>query len=362
MVCKARLFNGKNPTGVDVCVRIDRVHMIIEQDGGQQKLPLPDITLRKAGFDEKGLACSWEEEGGNVEIQILDPNDVQILLRGMPEDLAAQYRTIAKQHRKVKRWRGVGFLAVLLFLCLPFIALLLFYLKADTLANWASSMTPIEAEVMIGSESIKYLKSDLTLSQEGQRWEIIDTLGDTLSKNAQFNYQFYLSEDEEVNAFALPGGFVVVNSGLVANCETLEQLAGVLAHEIQHVEQRHSLEAIYKQLGFDAMWSVVIGDMSGIVSLIASDLAELSFSRDAEREADIEGFKALHKANINPVGMVDFFAKLGHSHSSDSQWLSTHPSNHERAETLGSMIKKNDTHSYPDLSRTLDIQWPLALD
>jgi len=120
--------------------------------------------------------------------------------------------------------------------------------------------------------------------------------------------EFYVADDASVNAFAMPGGFIVMNTGLLTLADNAEQVAGVLAHEIQHVEKRHSLNGMVKSAGLMVTVSLVFGDLSGVAAL-GSDLIRLKFSRQHEAEADIEGLKALVVSGISPTGMRDFFSE-----------------------------------------------------
>ncbi len=108
-------------------------------------------------------------------------------------------------------------------------------------------------------------------------------IGGRLTQGSRYQYKFHVALDKSVNAFAMPGGFVVVHTGLIQLAESPEELAGVLAHEIQHVEQRHSLRAMAQSLGLYAVLSLLVGDTSGLASL-GGDLLKLKFSRNHETE------------------------------------------------------------------------------
>jgi predicted Zn-dependent protease len=149
-------------------------------------------------------------------------------------------------------------------------------------------------------------------------------------------YRWFVADRPDVNAFAAPGGVVVVFSGLIRAAGSAEELAGVLAHEVAHAELRHTLRGVIKSIGLRALAATVTGDISGSVFAdAAARLTELRFSRDAEREADAEGLRRLVAARIDPSGMIRFYEKLSAGQRfSPPSILSTHPAGGERLDSL----------------------------
>jgi predicted Zn-dependent protease len=146
----------------------------------------------------------------------------------------------------------------------------------------------------------------------------------------------------------------VVHAGLIRGADSAEELAGVLAHEIAHVELRHSLNGAIKNLGLRALFALVLGDVSGtFAGDIASQLTELKFSRDAERDADREGLRRLVAGAISPHGMPRFFEKLAAKEGKTGEALalvSTHPSSSERIEILKREIAALPAREYVALN------------
>lgn len=114
-------------------------------------------------------------------------------------------------------------------------------------------------------------------------------------------------------------------------------MAGVLAHELNHVLQRHGLERIIKQLGFVAVVSIVLGNppgLGGVMKQLGIELMTLKFGRAQEMEADTTGLDLLHRAKVNPEGMITFFQRLAEKDEGRVEWLSTHPMSSARADHL----------------------------
>lgn len=146
-----------------------------------------------------------------------------------------------------------------------------------------------------------------------------------------FRFRFLVVNDPDVNAFALPGGYVVVNSGLLAAAETGEELAGVLGHELSHVTLRHSTERLAGSLGTTVALALLFGFVDvGAPAYTLSYLAGLHYEREQELAADDTGRELLAKAGISPLGMATFFERLSNS-LAPPELLSTHPDPGNRA-------------------------------
>jgi predicted Zn-dependent protease len=230
-----------------------------------------------------------------------------------------------------RRWpRELAVLLVLL-VTLP----LLVIWGARGLAEAAAMRLPPAMDEKLGRPSWEALKLSGKSCRDpaaehyvrGLLERLIAALGDT-----PFRFELMLVDTPEVNAFALPGGFIVVNSGLLAQARTGDEVAGVLAHELSHVTLRHSTKRIAGGLGVSAALALLLGSIDlGAPAYTLSYLASLGYERDQEREADEHGQALLERAGISPLGMATFFERLSSSLSSP-ELLSTHPDPGDRAE------------------------------
>ena len=147
-----------------------------------------------------------------------------------------------------------------------------------------------------------------------------------------FHFELMVVDAPDVNAFALPGGFVVVNAGLLAEAETGEEVAAVLGHELSHVTLRHSTKRIAGGLGAAAALGLVLGVVDlGAPAYTLAHLSGLGYERAQEQEADAHGLELLVRAGISPLGMATFFERL-QSSLRPPELLSTHPDPGGRAE------------------------------
>ena len=169
-----------------------------------------------------------------------------------------------------------------------------------------------------------------------------------LQVNSTYNMHVAVIDDENPNAFALPGGYLVVHHSILKRMQQPEELAALLGHETGHVQMRHTTRDLFRSLSSYLFISFIFGDISGITAVImqnADVLKRLEYSRHLEREADEFSFRVLQQSRINPQGLVLLFTHLkeeqGAENSNGTQeFLSTHPAFDARITAMKSMIEQ----------------------
>lgn len=163
--------------------------------------------------------------------------------------------------------------------------------------------------------------------------EILQRLEEAAPPNP-YSFRVYIIDNEMVNALAAPGGHIIVFTGLLEATESPEELAGVLAHEMQHVLKKHVTRGIFQEMSTGMLMSFVLGDFRG-ASRAVQTVGNLRYSRISEDEADRLGAELLIKAGIDTKGMADFFDRLSSRGTlMPVKYLSTHPAPDERAENV----------------------------
>jgi predicted Zn-dependent protease len=152
-----------------------------------------------------------------------------------------------------------------------------------------------------------------------------------------------------VNAAALPGGNIVIFEQLLRHSNGPDEVAGVLAHEIAHVEERHVTQALLRELGM----GIFIAAFGGTTGASVNDLMAASYSRDSEREADAGAITALRRAGISPLPTADFFGRMARKEGKLSErlsYISSHPVTRERQRRFAASADELRTYR-PSLSR-----------
>jgi len=217
----------------------------------------------------------------------------------------------------------------------------------------------IEKEMALGRELSLEVEQDTRLVTDPVINEYVNRTGQLLVRHSDCKVPFNIKvvDDDEVNAFALPGGFFYVNTGLILAAEDEAELAGVMAHEIAHVCARHATRNLTRGelTQYASLPLMFLGGPVGYalrqVSTIAMPLSFLKFSRDAEREADLLGMEYQYTAGYDPTAMVDFFERLDveekETHNFVARAFMTHPMTDDRirrAENLLEVLPDHDSY------------------
>jgi len=209
---------------------------------------------------------------------------------------------------------------------------------ARPLAAW----TPPALEARFGANMEAQLKVAFRPCKGDPRGSaILSELGDRLSEGSAstFDIRVQAVRAPFVNAFALPGGAILVTDDLIAQARTPDELAAVVAHEIAHVERRHAMQAAWRSMGAGLLLDAVVGGGTGAgqqAVLLAGGFADQRFSRDLETEADARAIQMLGAQDISTRGMADFFGRMANRKDDPrlrraAEWFATHPDTGERA-------------------------------
>ena len=211
-----------------------------------------------------------------------------------------------------------------------------------------------QQEVQMGTEYAQQINSQLPIVRDPEVQRYINVLGDSIAKLADdrsLDWQFFVVNANEVNAFAVPGGYVYVNRGLIERAQRMDQLAGVLGHEIGHVTRRHSVQQMEKAQGANVgvtlacvLTSVCNNQAAGALINVGGSALFAKFSRDDEAEADAEGVKNVVRAGIDPRGIPEMFQILlderNRSPGSVESWFATHPLEENRIQATQAQIAR----------------------
>ncbi|HVF40098.1 MAG TPA: M48 family metallopeptidase, partial [Gemmatimonadaceae bacterium] len=201
-----------------------------------------------------------------------------------------------------------------------------------------------QQEVQMGTEYAQQINSQLPIVSDPELNRYINVLGDSIARltsRADLDWRFFIVDSREVNAFAVPGGFIYVNRGLIERTDEMSELAGVLGHEIGHVVRRHSIEQMEKAQGANigvtlacVLTSICNSDIAQAGINIAGGAVFARFSRQDELEADQEAVNNTVRARISPVGIVSMFQTLINERKNRpggvAAWFATHPLEEDR--------------------------------
>ena len=343
----ALCFGDEFPAGGSPClvhVEAQGLTIVCTVGGGQQQaeaVPFSSVTVSAGGLDHDQLVLQWVGPAGQRTMYLKNLDVIRAFRQAAPDQLTMPLERAAEQVRHVRRrhrmvWGIVGGSLLALVLGLWF--------GSGLLVELAVNRIPIEWEQKLGESAYRDFLTQHETVYDGLSVNAITEMTQRLARHAPNNpYTFEVTvvKSDVVNAFALPGGYIVVFTGLMKKATSAEEVAGVLAHELNHVLQRHGLERIVKQMGFVAVVSIVLGNSSGlggVMKQLGVELMTLKFGRAQETEADLTGLQLLYRAKIEPSGMITFFERLAEKDQGRVEWLSTHPMSSARADRLKAQL------------------------
>jgi Zn-dependent protease with chaperone function len=184
-------------------------------------------------------------------------------------------------------------------------------------AIYSYKFVPTTVDTMLGDTSKDMVESQFTICKDSKSESILnESIKTLIPKNSPFKYEVKLISNEQPNAFAVSGGKIYVLSGLFEYAKNSEEVGGVLAHEIAHVERRHHIRNLLKGLSTAFVISVFIGPGIGDLEVLetltelGSTLMVLSYSRQFEEEADEYGIQFMSQSGYHPKGMASFFKSM----------------------------------------------------
>ena len=199
-----------------------------------------------------------------------------------------------------------------------------------------------QQEMQMGQQASMDINRQLPMVNDPTVTSYVNQLGDRIANHGQrgINYTFFVVNSDVVNAFAVPGGYVYVNRGLIERAGNMSELAGVLAHEISHVELRHSVKQMEQAQGANTaitLGTILLGQPSSVGAAainVAGSAIFAKFSRTDETEADDNAIPLLMATGVNPEGLVTMFQRLLQLEQSHpgalTQFFSTHPTTQSR--------------------------------
>jgi predicted Zn-dependent protease len=221
-----------------------------------------------------------------------------------------------------------------------------------TVGGCAPAMTT-QQEVQAGADYARQINAQLPILRDQYTNQYINQLGRQIAAQADqrgIPYTFYVVNSDVVNAFAIPGGHIYINRGIIERADNVAQVAGVLAHEVAHVAERHGIQQAQRAQNANTMLGVLYGVLlrrnPGGVEQAAVQVGGTAvfagYSREAERDADRAAVAYLMRSGYSPNGLPQFFAKMQaeqqRNPSKVEQWFATHPGTNERIQVTQTMI------------------------
>ena len=284
----------------------------------------------------------FEKYGSLLEIR--NKNFSDRILKVDDADFTQKFYSVMKQNKQIDihtRLLHLGLkkitaIAVFLF-CLIILA---YFFVLPPIAEKSAELLPESFDDEIGNV---YMNAFLNENEiDSTKTKYLEQFAKELNLKNKKPLRFAVVESDEVNAFALPNGQIVVYSAILKNMKKPDELAALIGHEASHINNRHSTKMLCRNLAGYMVVSLLFSDVNGVMAVLtenAQQLHSLSFSRGFEKEADEQGLKILIDNHMNPNGMVNLFEQLEKENDfSIPKILSSHPLTSERKENMQKII------------------------
>lgn len=348
------LFDGRSAAKQPVTLRLSPQALILERPG-RENLTWAFSDVRMQPLDSHGhppihLDHYPKGTGGDrLETLVIDDPDFLFSLHALGPAAPGYAWRERRRNRRLALFAGLILVPLLLYGIWAF--------GIPRMVDRVAMEVPVAWEEELGGMILRGLllpPRAKTAAPEAE--EALDVIvRRLLSEVPDQPYQVtvHIHPSKMINALALPGGNIVVFQGLLNASDSAEELAGVLAHELQHILRRHSTRGVLRSLASSFMLTLLVGDVNGVMQAVlslADNLEGLKFSRAMETEADIEGMKMILASGIDPAAMVRMFQKFeeekdqAEEGGDESRWLdylSTHPAGEERVARLQALIEES---------------------
>jgi Zn-dependent protease with chaperone function len=346
-----KYFNGKSSAGYNAEITLDRFHIrIVYFDATEQEVITHWDTdkIHKNDFAEHDKVIL---KYGDFPFEYLEVSD-----KSIEEELKRSYPKAAfhqSAYNKVFNSGIIG-LSVLVVATIGFIALCYFVIIPE-IAERLAGQLPVKYEEQIGEATFNNLTKFEETDKE--KTKQLNAFFKALHYKTNYNIRITVVKSDVVNAYALPGGNIVVYTGILDKMDDYRELVALLSHEFSHVELKHTTKNMCRSLSSYLLISLLVGDAGGITAVVlqnADQLKQLGYSRNLEEEADNNGMKLMLQANIDLAGMKKLFEALKKEEGSAGnvpQFLSTHPLTDNRIKNVKAQIAKHKDNyeNYPKL-------------
>lgn len=325
-------YRKDSADGQDVIVRLEEGSLIIEDDDGQiGAIAVSKLRISAGGYLPHKIILSDNASGGTIiseDISVLDSlKDLEEARHLIDEMRKTRWRLKGSGAVRSSSWLGTFLLIAAIVVAL--------YFGIDLMSYAAVQRVPPAVESQLSSVALGRISKNKLFDIDADAVRRVQEVGSRLTGalgSTPYKFEFHVMHRDEINAYAVPGGLVMLNSGLVAKLPDDAALAAVISHEMGHVVNRHALRLLLRDAGFFACAGVMAGEAAAELSTAgfsALQLDTLRYGRHAELRADRFSVRLLSDAGYDPSAMIDVLEMLDEnspkSRLEPSGYFANHP-------------------------------------
>lgn len=333
--------------------KIDAKYFDGQSSASQKILIVFDETINEIVLHiTDDILCVWQLEDLQFEkydnvLEIRNKKYSGALLQIDDKYFSQRFYEVMKQKRRVDihtRLLHLGFSRIIaIAVCLFGLIVLAYFYVLPPLAERSAEFLPESFDNKIGNMFMETFLNENKIDIEKTKY--LEQFASELKLRNTKPLHFTVVKSDEINAFAIPNGQIVVYTAILDIMKNPDELAALLAHEASHINNRHSTKLLCRNLAGFMIVSLLFSDVNGIMAVVAENAQQihsLSYSRKFEQEADEQGVRILMANDIDPNGMIRLFEQLENENKfSIPKILSTHPLTQERKEHIKRMISES---------------------
>ncbi|RZJ32329.1 MAG: M48 family metallopeptidase [Brevundimonas sp.] len=319
----ARFYDGHSARPHEAEAAMDGDVLRILSGGEERAWPLRDLTV--------------EIEADQARVSSRKERDARLVLPvGEWSPMVGDRLVERAKSRRRREWMLIGGLTAAAAGVVLFVTV-----GVPALSGPVARATPVSMERRMGDNFNAQVSAIFPACDDAAAQSTLAALGDRIAARADtpFDIRVRAVDAPMVNAFALPGGHILITDDLIREAKSPDELAAVIAHEVAHVEKRHVMQSVWRNFGVGMLLDLVVGGGTGAgqqAVILAGQASELSYSRSAELEADTRGQALLHADGLSSMGMAPFFERMASGEKHDAvtdaaEFMNTHPDSRRRA-------------------------------
>ena len=340
MPFEALFYDGKSSQGHAVTIQLGITSIQINFPNENLIWYCSELNLRESFFNKNKTVLVY---GAQFPYPSLEISGAEF-----QSSFELTYPDIKIKKTDIKIFQNTGnrTIALVILAVLGFFLLSYFVLIPET-AEFVANRIPQSYEISLGEKMFEQLNIGMEVDEEQSK--LANAYFQELHYEQSYPVQITVVHSNISNAFAFPGGHIVLHDEMFRTMKNKEEFSALLSHEYSHVANRHITRSLFRNLGTYLVISLVISDVNGIMAVLlqnADNLKSLSYSRSLEQEADEKGMQLMQKAGQDPQGMIRLFKHLQQADESGQkipEFLSTHPMLEARMKNIKKLAKENET-------------------
>ena len=315
-------YNGSSaiPTNVHISMYGDALSIVDLESEEPKEIYFPYTECRYVKLEEQAFVYLQPSYTSYLVLPVQHPQYLELLSKISSKQTS--------WFQKLYKKNGAA-----LFFAFLIAAAAMLFIGYKTVPPLLVRFIPVREEIKWGNQFYESILSDKEIDSSAT--ELVKKITEHYSMSNQYPIKIAVVEDTTVNAFAMPGGHIVIYSGIISTMKHPDELFALLGHEATHVNQRHSLQMMLTNLTSSYLLSILTSDFNGLGSTLIGNaelLRELGYSRKLEAEADWKGQEIMIQNKVNPAGMTQLMEALQAAYSDNGNWsfLRSHPVTKDR--------------------------------